>query len=57
MANDRTVAAIIAATLVAHGKTARADIAKAVEVYRDCLNELERRLPTSGYPPTTPEQQ
>ena len=40
-----TVAAIIGATLAAHGKTKPKNIEKAVRAYRACLDELNKSHP------------
>jgi len=50
-----TVAAIIGATLAAHGKTKPKNIEKAVRAYRACLDELAKQSPGElGYPPANP---
>jgi len=45
MAEKETVAATIAAILVAHGKGSPGDIAEAIRVYRACLDELNKPHP------------
>ena len=42
MADNKTIAATIAAILVAHGKTTAEHIARAIEVYQQCLGELTK---------------
>jgi hypothetical protein len=53
MADKKTVAAIIGATLAAHGKTKPKNIEKAVRAYHACLDELNKPRPT---PHPNPEQ-
>jgi phage-related protein len=48
------VAAIIGATLAAHGKTKQKNIEKAVRAYRACLDELNKPPPA---PEPDPEQE
>jgi hypothetical protein len=53
MADKKTVAAIIGATLAAHGKTKPKNIEKAVRAYHACLDELNKPRPL---PEPAPEQ-
>ena len=46
MADKKTVAAIIGATLAAHGKTKPKNIEKAVRAYYACLDELNKPRPS-----------
>jgi hypothetical protein len=58
MAGNKTVAATIAAILVANGKTKSGHITKAIEVYRQCLDELKKteeaaqKVPAADAAPT-----
>ena len=45
MADKKTVAAIIGATLAAHGKTKPKNIEKAIRAYHACLKELNKPQP------------
>jgi hypothetical protein len=44
MVEDEMIAAIIGATLAAHGKTI-ADIPRTIDLYRACLKALKAQLP------------
>ena len=52
MVEDETIAALIAATLAAHGKT-HGDIPHTIDLYHACLKALKAQLPPGepGYPP------
>jgi hypothetical protein len=56
MAETETVAATIAAILVAHGKGTPEDVREAIRVYRACLRELKPPTSEPHHTPETPKQ-